>query len=135
MALSIHRPNEGYYTRVVSAAGAGLVILTAAAWVWSELAQIGDDETRSIAQTVSAVVIVLGLGAISFWIMNKPNVVDFFVATESEMRKVNWPTKRELVGSTWVVICGTFMLVATLFVFDIFFLWFFGKIGILQVGL
>ena len=36
--------------------------------------------------------------------MNKPSNVDFLIATDSEMKKVNWTTKGELFGSTRVVV-------------------------------
>ena len=47
-------------------------------------------------------------GLIGFKLMNSNKAVDYMIATEAEMRKVNWPPTREVVGSTWIVICGTF---------------------------
>ncbi|MBI1337685.1 MAG: preprotein translocase subunit SecE [Phycisphaera sp.] len=43
------------------------------------------------------------------------------IATEAEMKKVNWPTKREVMGSTWIVICGTVMMAVLLLVVDLAF--------------
>ena len=41
-------------------------------------------------------------------------IVKFFKETKAEMRKVTWPTRDELVGSTKIVIIAT--LVVTLFI-------------------
>ncbi|MCE9591536.1 MAG: preprotein translocase subunit SecE [Planctomycetes bacterium] len=71
-------------------------------------------------------------GAIFLWVFNKPAVVDFFIATESEMKKVNWPSRKEIVGATWIVICGTFLMALLLLVIDAGFAWLFTKIGILE---
>ena len=54
------------------------------------------------------------------------------IATENEMKKVNWPSKKAIVGLTWVVIAGTLLLAALLFVFDLGFAALFREIGILK---
>jgi preprotein translocase subunit SecE len=56
------------------------------------------------------------------------------IATESEMRKVNWPSRRELVGSTWIVICGTLLMALVLLAIDVGFVSFFQWIGVLEHG-
>ena len=48
----------------------------------------------------------------------KPKVADFLIATEGEMKKVNWSTRREIIGSTWVVIGLTFFIAVAIFVLD-----------------
>ncbi|HAI11491.1 MAG TPA: preprotein translocase subunit SecE [Phycisphaerales bacterium] len=136
MALTIKKSGQGYWTRMLSAIGAGIMLLGCLAWIWGELqSAISQDSTRTTVQAVIACLIVIGGGGICYWIMNKDKVVDFFIATESEMRKVNWPSKKELVGSTWVVIIGTVFLAAVLVLIDICFTLFFSEIGILHTGL
>ena len=44
--------------------------------------------------------------------------VDFLIATEGEMKKVNWSTRREIMGSTWVVISLTFIVAAIIAFLD-----------------
>ncbi|MBN4061231.1 preprotein translocase subunit SecE [bacterium AH-315-I18] len=135
MALTIIKSGQGYWTRMLSAIGAGVMLLACLAWAWTELqSAITEDSTRTTVQGIMAGVIVLGGGGICYWIMNKVRVVDFFIATESEMRKVNWPSRKELVGATWVVIMGTLFLAVILVLINLFFAWFFGVIGILQTG-
>ena len=45
--------------------------------------------------------------------------VDFLVETEKEMRKVSWPTKGELRGSSIVVVLAVFFLGVYLFCVDV----------------
>jgi len=135
MALTIIKSGQGYWTRMLSAIGAGVMLLACLAWAWTELqSAITEDSTRTMVQGIMAGVIVLGGGGVCYWIMNKVRVVDFFIATESEMRKVNWPSRKELIGATWVVIMGTLFLAVVLVLINLFFAWFFGVIGILQTG-
>jgi preprotein translocase subunit SecE len=63
------------------------------------------------------------LGYFIFQIFNKPSVVEFLIETEGEMKKVNWPPRADTVKLTWIVIVGTFMMAAILFVIDIVFAW------------
>lgn len=132
MPLSIYKPGQGYWTRVLSAVGAGVVVCVLLAWILNELAGgVGDEKTRRIVQSIVAVGMLGGFGGLGYWVMNKPRIVDFLIATDSEMRKVNWPGRREIVGSTWVVICGTLLMAALLWVVDLGFAALFQKIGIL----
>ena len=55
-------------------------------------------------------------------------------ATDMEMKKVNWSSKREIIGSTWVVVIVAVSIAAILFVVDIFFKELFSAIGILTGG-
>ena len=131
MLLSIYKPGQGYWTRVLSAVGAGVVVCVLLAWILGELAGIDEEKTRRIVQSIVAVGMLGGFGGIGYWVMNKPRIVDFLIATDSEMRKVNWPGRREIIGSTQVVICGTLLMAALLWGVDLCFAWLFQEIGIL----
>jgi preprotein translocase SecE subunit len=61
----------------------------------------------------------------------RPRTVDFLIATDSEMKRVNWSTPREIRGSTYVVIGACFLLAAALFIFDLIFKTVFQSMGIL----
>ncbi|MFW6028369.1 MAG: preprotein translocase subunit SecE [bacterium] len=131
MPLSIYKPGQGYYTRMLSAIGAATLVLVGIAWLWRELEVLANPFYYQVA---AAIVIIAGTGALMWWLLNKPRVADFMIATEAEMKKVNWPTRREIIGSTWVVICGVLMLAALLFIIDIAFGWLFTEINILNTG-
>ena len=66
--------------------------------------------------------------------MNKPRVVEFLIATDSEMKKVNWTSRAELMGSTKVVIVFMVLVSVILFFFDTFFGQLFYMLKILKVG-
>jgi len=89
-------------------------------------------DIRLYVQAAVAVALLLTGGGLLWWILNKPRVADFLIATEAEMRKVNWPTSSEIIGSTWVVICGTIFMAVLLFVVDIGFALLFRSIGVLE---
>ena len=48
------------------------------------------------------------------------------------MRKVNWSTRKEIIGSTQVVIVAAFLLAAFLFGIDTAFAKFFQIIGVIE---
>ena len=130
MALLRYKPGQGYYTRTLSF----IWFLTLAAaltlWLWAELGAI---RTNTVYwQAGSAIVMALLFVPLLYWVINRPKIADFMIATEQEMRKVNWPSQKEIIGSTAVVIAGTLMMALILFLINIFFGWFFQQIGILN---
>ncbi|MBL1217964.1 MAG: preprotein translocase subunit SecE [Planctomycetes bacterium] len=62
--------------------------------------------------------------------MNR-GTVDFCIATEGEMKKVNWTTRREIFGSTWVVIVLALSTAMFLFLADLIFRELFTLLGVL----
>ena len=56
--------------------------------------------------------------------VNIPDFADFLIATEAEMNKVSWSTRKRLVQDTIVVLLTVFLLTAFLFVVD----WFWGTL-------
>ncbi len=134
MGFAIYKPGQGYWTRVVSAVGASVLVLAFVAWLWDELSQISDESTRSIVQISVVLGLIVGAGIALFFVMNKVRIVDFFIATDSEMRKVNWPTRHEIIGSTWVVVIGTLIMAGLLWAVNLGFFYLFEKIGIIQTG-
>ena len=81
-----------------------------------------------------AVAIITVFGLLLFrWVAVNPRTTDFLIATEGEMKKVNWPNKREIIGSTWIVIVALAMLVAILFFSDMLFLFLFRFTHVLDI--
>jgi preprotein translocase SecE subunit len=56
---------------------------------------------------------------VSWRIVNWPVFADFLIATEAEMNKVSWTTRKRLVQDTIVVLVTVFLLTLFLFVIDI----------------
>lgn len=229
MFMGVYKPGQGYWVRVLTAVGVGIVMLFGAAWAWSQAEavrlpakqwtmstsagrgepNVGDtvtllrfegaseapvaygtgeilayrpdsagradfdlsnfdtnqtrdeaSDTRRIivgdpanpsfrADVVGAAsepvfpqlylqagaagtVILLGVLLIGWFVGSSPKSADFLIATDSEMKKVNWSTYKQIKGSTIVVIVATFLIAGFLFVIDLGFSTFFKWIDVLQ---
>ena len=225
MALGIYKPGQGYWVRVLTAVGAGLLALATAAWMWGETgalnlpnsawditltdaegaltpgqtvkvlrrsedeaadevemgtmevasytasqfsaqvrlvkpalgtgdvpsdidmvraegftADVGAGAIRPIpvvdplyVQGSLAGVAMLAGALVIFWLVGtRPSTCEFLIQTDGEMKKVNWSTRREVLGSTWVVIGASVMIAGILYVVDLAFQWFFVSIDVLQ---
>jgi len=132
--FSVYKKGQGKWTRLGTAGGALLLIFFCGTFLYSQIpAQFfptKPDTGRQVAVSVAGVV-VLVLAFIGWRLMNKPTQAQFLIDTDGEMKKVNWTTRKELIGSTRVVIIFMFSIAAFLFVFDIAFGYFFYFIRIL----
>lgn len=83
------------------------------------VAGIAPVDPAILAGGVSIGVVLVG-AILCYWLVGlRARTVEFLIATDFEMKKVNWSTPREIMGHTWVVI-GTCILLATaLFLVDI----------------
>ncbi len=229
MTLGLYKPGQGYWVRVLSAALAGVLVLAACAWLWSQvllipiptptwvlqvsgasgtaapgqsvalladldnqpgMEQIGTAEVIAVepgtrgsmtlrvgrlamntgvspgqAQAVgpgtgasaasvagltlgrtpvpvvqpmvlqagaASVMLLIG-AAVIYWIVGvNPRASEFLIATDGEMKKVNWSTRKGVIDSTWVVILWSVVLAAGLFVVDAAFSTVFKLIGVLE---
>ena len=101
MGLSIYKKGQGRYTRIGTAAGGALIAAIGCLQLYRTL------EAADISlwvETMVPVAIFLAVSVLTFWLVNKSNVADFMIASEGEMKKVNWSSKQEIVVSTVVVI-------------------------------
>jgi preprotein translocase SecE subunit len=80
--------------------------------------------------------LIAGCGLLTYWLvaLNRRSC-DFMIATEGEMKKVNWTSKREVVGSTKVVIICVIVLSILLFTVDLTFILFFSAINVLKTDI
>jgi preprotein translocase SecE subunit len=69
------------------------------------------------------VTVPLIMGVLMLWfswrVVNWPVFADFLIATEAEINKVSWTTRKRLVQDTIVVLVTVFLLTTYLFVIDI----------------
>jgi preprotein translocase SecE subunit len=131
MAFNIYKSGQGYWTRVLSGVGGGVLLLAAVTWLWDKLSTLPATYGLYVQAAVALVSIAIGGFLLFYAVASKPRTCDFLIATEGEMKKVNWPTRREVIGSTWVVICCIVMFSLILFFSDYIFAWFFQLIGVL----
>jgi preprotein translocase subunit SecE len=136
MAIGIYKKGQGYWTRLMSAIALGTLVLMGVVWLWNLLqpVQIGDIQTIYV-QAAATVVVLAVFAWLGFYLLAvKPRVVDFMIATEGEMKKVHWSSRREILGSTWVVIALTFFIAVFCFGVDQFFAWVFTLIKVLDTA-
>ena len=123
MAVGIYKKGQGYWTRLMTAIALGLIVLLGVVWMWDLLATVRVGFAQTVyVQAAAAVVVIAVSGWFGYYLIGlKPKVVDFMIATEGEMKKVNWSSRREILGSTWVVIGLTIFIAIFCFSFDFIF--------------
>ena len=139
----IYKKGQGYWTRMGTVAAAGLLGLLTGNFIYTESDRFLEGKGTAdfmarihLQDPRGAYLVVVIFAAVYSWIafhfMNKPTSVDFLIATDSEMKKVNWTTKKELMGSTKVVIGFVFVMAIVLFMYDLFFQFLFYFLGVLK---
>ena len=136
MGLEFYKRGQGYYTRLGTALGLGAIIALGSWSLYNALDAItpGEVITSDIKVWIRAGVpalLFLVLGWVVFKLINAPRFADFMIATEGEMKKVSWSTKKEIATSTKVVVFTVFTLAVLLGVVDSVFHMVFVKIGLL----
>ncbi len=124
--FDVYKPTQGKHTRWISFAVAMALALWGGYWL-SEVLAGGNLYVQYGVPLLSAAV----LSFVAFWLVNKPRMADFLIGTEGEMKKVSWSSRREIIGSTKVVIFATFAMAIMLFVVDLIFQKFFFSIDVL----
>ena len=122
----VYKPGQGYWTRMCTAGAAALLAALTAhflyqyMYIW--LGKLGMSEGSARPTSIYIIAaLLIAWGVFVWYMLNKPSNADFLIATDSEMKKVNWTSKRELIGSTKVVIIFMFLISILLFLFDIVF--------------
>jgi len=119
MAIGIYKQGQGYWTRLMSAISGGTILLMGVGWLAQQITTMGLGQKTIYVQGITAAVVIAVLGWFLFYLIYvKPKVGDFLIATEGEMKKVNWSSKREILGSTWVVIGLTLLIAVIIFALD-----------------
>lgn len=132
--FDIYKPTQGTLARRGTAVAAGLLVLWCAGFLSNKMTLVGTRQTSLYYQVGVAVAVIL-IGGYALWRLLAINrrVCDFLIATEGEMKKVNWTSRREIIGSTKVVIFVVLALAALLFVVDISLMAFFTEIRVLRI--
>jgi preprotein translocase subunit SecE len=118
--FTIYKSGQGYWTRMGTALGAGLLGVVLSYTIYDKLPSFFPSNPtlgKKIALEVSAGFLIVWSG-VAWWLMNKPANADFLIATDSEMKKVNWTSRKELIGSTRIVIIFMFSIAFFLFAVD-----------------
>lgn len=131
--FDIYKPGQGHRTRVWSAVSFGALACWFAYFVYAKLVVIQTGQATKLIRVGVLVGIILVFGLLGYWLLAlNRKVCDFLIATEGEMKKVNWTTRKDIIGSTKVVIFVMIGLTVILFGADLFFTQFFRWIGVLR---
>ena len=120
VAFELYKSAQGRYVRVGTAIAAALVALVVSYYAWGLLSRhLPDDFAYKVYVVYAAPAVLFAvLAAMTAYYLNKPKAADFLIATESEMKKVSWSNKAELVGSTGVVIVTVILLALFIYLAD-----------------
>ena len=126
--FAIYKPGQGKWVRWGTVACAAIAALIGAIWLWVKEQHVG---TLDVQWKVLVLAIWLALWAFgAFYFVNTPKYGEFMIMTESEMRKVSWPSRREVINSTKVVIILTLVLGLLLWLVDVGFIKLFQLVGV-----
>ena len=127
--LEIYKRGQGKYTRLGTIIAVMFVATIGAYLLSLELSTISAVWVRYAVPTL----VWIGVGVLILWLANRPSSADFLIATESEMKKVSWSSKKEIIGSTKVVIIFMVVIASILFGVDFMFVALFKYLGISAV--
>jgi preprotein translocase SecE subunit len=91
---------------------------------WTKVPILGDFGIGAL----SCVLLQLLVGWLIYRFLNRPKVADMLIETETELRKVVWPTWSDTWAGTMAVVATVVVLLAYLAVADRFYIWFFTSI-------
>jgi len=115
MGLSVYKRGQGKYTRMISALGGAVIVAIGCLQLYRTL----DAADVSLwVETMVPVGLFIALSVLMMWMVNNPNIADFMISAEGEMKKVNWSTRQEVMVSTVVVISVVIILAVLLGVSD-----------------
>jgi len=118
MGLKIYKRGQGYYTRLFTGLAAFTIVAIGCKVLYDKLAGQG-----VAIQAVIPAVVCCAFGFLIFWLMNKPNVADFMISGEGEIKKVSWSSRKEIIASTMIVIVVVVFMACLLFFADALFVW------------
>jgi len=91
---------------------------------WTKIPILGDFGIGA----ASSLGLQLLVGFLIYRFLNRPKVADMLIETESELRKVVWPTWADTWAGTMAVVVTVIVLLAYLAVADRFYIWFFSTV-------
>jgi preprotein translocase subunit SecE len=118
--LDIYKKTQGRYTRSLTFVGV-MVLVLAGAYQLSEKFEAYSWSRPAYFRFGIPAGLVFALAFIMYRLVNRPKTAEFLIATENEMKKVSWSSRKEIIGSTKVVIVTTFLVAGILSAVDVFF--------------
>ncbi len=113
MQMNVYKSGQGYNTRLFTALTLFLITASGCFVLYNKLAVY-----NIWVQTLVPAGLCAVLGFVIFWLVNKPNLADFMISAEGEIKKVSWSSKKEIITSTCVVIVVVFSMALMLWLVD-----------------
>ena len=115
--ITVYKRGQGQIVRWSTIGGIWLIFSLGMWWLASDVFGTYALWVRAVALALAAA----GGAALSYWATNTPRPTEFLIMTESEMRKVVWPSRQVVIDSTKVVILLTLLMAVLLFAVDLIF--------------
>ncbi len=129
LSTGLYKRNQGRLVRQITCIVIWVVIAVAVYRMQPFFASWIGSERQSYSYLIA-----IALGAIGFWIayrlVNWPRFADFLISVEAELNKVSWPTQRELIRASMVVIFTILFMSIILFLYDAIWRLLFQTLGI-----
>jgi preprotein translocase subunit SecE len=124
-----YKPMQGWYARLYTALGLGLIAATGAWRVYES-----SIEYQAVWRICLPAIFAAVLGWVIFRLIHFPPFAEFLIATEAEMNKVSWTNKEDLFRATTVVLTTVVIMTVFLFLVDTLWTALLRLIGVLQFG-
>ncbi|MBP8605463.1 MAG: preprotein translocase subunit SecE [Phycisphaerae bacterium] len=124
MHLTIYKRGQGKNTRLWTALA---LLAVAAIGCWQLHLKLSVYDNVWLHTLIPALVLAVLAGLI-YWLSNLPAIADFLIASEGEIKKVSWSSRKEIVNSTMIVIFVVIVIAAGLGLVDLGFQIFFRQI-------
>lgn len=111
--MQIYRKNQGRWTRLGTVTAIGILVVVGAGYIWEQL-----PGSWGVYRAIIPLAIAIALVSFLLRTVNSKKPADFMIATEGEMKKVSWSSKKEIIGSTKVVIVTVLLMGLILFLVD-----------------
>jgi len=113
--FGVYKRTQGRIARQVTFAACALLV---AMGCWQLSEELHGYGSEGIRLGIPLLLLAAGVWA-CFRLVQLPQFADFLISVESEMNKVAWPKRRELINASIVVIVVIFLLATMLFTFDL----------------
>lgn len=122
--FGLYKPNQGRMVRQVTFIAIALAVAFGCFSLANGLLG-GEDQPIQVGVPLGIWVVLCWVG---FRVVNVPRFADFLISVESELEKVVWPGRKQVMQSTIVVIVTMLFLGVFLAVVDFVWKWFFSVI-------
>jgi preprotein translocase subunit SecE len=121
MELKIYKRGQGYYTRLYTALIAFALAAVGCYSLYQQLKVTGNVWVYGLVPFAVCAI----FATLIYLVVNKPNIADFMISAEGEIKKVSWSSRKEIIASTMVVIFVVAGMAIMLYLADAFFVFMF----------